>query len=72
MTTPCTICGQPCAGHADSSNPFCPDCLVQNFAGNEYHRTWLDDDTQPLTLTPRQVQQLARLVEAGRVRARRA
>jgi hypothetical protein len=66
--TNCSICNFPCAGHADSSNPFCAECLVQNFAGNEYHRTWLDDDPPSLTLTPRQVAQMARLVAVGRVR----
>jgi hypothetical protein len=66
MTTTCSICGQPCPGHADSSNPFCEDCRRISWRGNEGER-WPDDDPQPaaLTLTPRQLQQLARLVAAG-------
>lgn len=31
----CAICGEPCQGTEDSSNPFCPDCIRLNFLGNE-------------------------------------
>jgi hypothetical protein len=32
MTT-CTICGSPCAGSDETSNPFCTDCQMLNFHG---------------------------------------
>jgi hypothetical protein len=64
MSTTCTICNALCAGHADSSNPLCEDCRRLSFSGNPHDR-WPDDDPPALTLTPRQLQQLARLVAAG-------